>query len=297
MSQLNHHLALIRIQNLPNVLLVYFIAVFLSGAPALSSQVFLGVIVLSTGLFFTNIVNDIYDIEIDRKNNLPRPLVAGEITIREAKQLAGYYVFVGGLAAFWGGVMFMAFFATLVFAAVAYSHPRLQFSHNSVLALLNMLMGYLVVPVFLGAYVGHGNFSIAPEISVFFIASLFLASSQLPLKDFRDVRGDALYKKETPLIKYGPHYLKKVIFLLGGVGTIVFLLFLYIISMKLPAVYFIWSFLGGLRVFDYGVLLYTTNKLVYENYSPNTKKYLSFLHVLVRLELIILATTLYFVVL
>jgi geranylgeranylglycerol-phosphate geranylgeranyltransferase len=89
-NKLPDYLSLIRYKNiLPTILLNISGGLIMSPSIHLLSSIPFIVSIINTFLISSSsmIINDLYDIEIDKINNPTRPLVTGNITIREAKYL------------------------------------------------------------------------------------------------------------------------------------------------------------------------------------------------------------------
>jgi 4-hydroxybenzoate polyprenyltransferase len=153
-------------------------------------------------LLFSVAVNDLADEAIDRVN-LPgqRPLVVGAVTHRE--------FMVIGLT---GGAVAVAASATLHWPAVivtaaglcvsaAYSLRPVRLADRGAVASLVLPACYVAVPYLLGALAASGT--VRPD-ALFLLTGLYLGFiGRILLKDFRDVRGDALFGKRTFLIRHG----------------------------------------------------------------------------------------------
>lgn len=98
-NKINSYLKLIRYKNILPTLLLSFTGGWLmnqSIIQLLESPYFI-ISTINTILIMSSsmIINDIYDIEIDRINNFNRPLVTGEINIRDA--LLFYFILLGSI--------------------------------------------------------------------------------------------------------------------------------------------------------------------------------------------------------
>jgi 4-hydroxybenzoate polyprenyltransferase len=131
-------------------------------------------------------VNDLADEAVDRVN-LPgvrsRPLASGAAHRSELALVAG-----------------VAAGASL---AAAYSLPPLRLSARGAVASLLLPAGYVAVPFLAGAWAVRPT-STLPASDALLLIGLFLGFiGRILLKDFRDVRGDALFGKRTFLVRYG----------------------------------------------------------------------------------------------
>jgi 4-hydroxybenzoate polyprenyltransferase len=155
-------------------------------------------------LLFSVVVNDLADEAIDRVNlpgDLRRPLAAGICGRRE-------FVVVGVTA----GVIALAASALLHRPAVlvvlgglalsaGYSLRPIRVADRGAVASLLLPACYVAVPYLLGVFAVRGYVTPA---DVTLLAALYTGFiGRIVLKDFRDVRGDALFGKRTFLVRHG----------------------------------------------------------------------------------------------
>jgi len=161
-------------------------------------------VVVVAFLVFSVAVNDLADEAIDRVN-LPgaaaRPLVTGTATRREMTSVAagaGVLALAAGMTIRWQVVLVVA--GGLVLSA-AYSLPPARLSGRGVLASLLLPGAYVAVPFLVGAFCAAPTLTIR-ELAV--MSGLYVGFiGRILLKDFRDVRGDALFGKRTFLVRHG----------------------------------------------------------------------------------------------
>lgn len=135
------------------------------------------------------IVNDCFDTKIDEKTNPDRPLITGSID-RSTFMTLGWLFFFGSLF-FSALVSFSASLLLLIYQALAwmYSAPPLRLKRVPGLAtlfasaagLLILLTGYLVITP-------TTSFNTIPLSLLLFLFTTYAIA--LPLKDFKDIRGD-----------------------------------------------------------------------------------------------------------
>ena len=177
---------------------VFLIAVFLGGWARYLTTGFVDLFTLTLGssvVFFiwqvSVIVNDIYDIDIDRLHNVKRPLVCQAVTIAEYKFLASLLSFLAlsaGLVISWKVFLLTVFVLGL---ALAYSLPPIRLRKNFLghaLIGVSLFAAYLM-GIFSSAYtyVFKNNVLILGVLISLFGMGLTLA------KDIKDIDGD---KKE-----------------------------------------------------------------------------------------------------
>ncbi|MCK9277064.1 MAG: geranylgeranylglycerol-phosphate geranylgeranyltransferase [Methanoculleus sp.] len=132
-----------------------------------------------------NVINDIYDVEIDRINRPDRPIPSGEISLSGAKMYT--------VALFAGGIAF-ATLTTALCLAIALINSVILVAYaiwlKRIPGLGNVAVAYLAASVFLfgGAFAGIGG--LVQNISLAAITFLATVAREV-LKDAEDVDGDA----------------------------------------------------------------------------------------------------------
>jgi 4-hydroxybenzoate polyprenyltransferase len=188
------------------VLVVMFAAVGLAQAGRPNDAVLLAkaLIPVIGSLLFAVAVTDLADERIDRVN-LPadarRPLVAGTGTRVEMSIVAGISAVFALGASFmlhWPAPLIVA--GGLAFTA-AYSMRPVRIADRGVIAPMLLPAGYVAVPYLLGILAVRGTLD---RIDLLLLAGLYAGFiGRIVLKDFRDVRGDALFGKRTFLVRHG----------------------------------------------------------------------------------------------
>jgi 4-hydroxybenzoate polyprenyltransferase len=149
-----------------------------------------------------NATNDIADYEIDRinlKNSHDRPLVSDDISFTQLWWLQGFAgISALGFSALLGPV---ALIATSIVALYnyLYSFKPLRVTDKTLLSPLTLAAAYTFQPFTLG-YASSGS---AEYPLLLALAIYFGFISRLLLKDYRDVKGDAAFGKQTFLLRYG----------------------------------------------------------------------------------------------
>ena len=172
-----------------------------SNDPAALAPVLL---VVAGFLLFSVVVNDLADEAIDAVN-LPgastRPLVTGSATRSELPWMAaaGAVVAVATAAAI--GPAVAAVVLGGVILSAAYSLRPVRLSDRGAVASMLLPAGYVAVPYLTGLLSARS--SVRPADLVL-LGGLYLGFvGRILLKDFRDVRGDALFGKRTFLVRHG----------------------------------------------------------------------------------------------
>ncbi|HZD70438.1 MAG TPA: UbiA family prenyltransferase [Actinomycetes bacterium] len=155
-------------------------------------------------LLFSVALNDLADQAIDQIN-LPgdrgRPLTAGTAARRELVVVGITAAVVASAASamlHWAAVVVVA--AGLVLSA-AYSLRPIRVADRGVVACLLLPAGYVTVPYLVGVLAARNSIT-AGDLAL--LGGLYVGFiGRIVLKDFRDVRGDALFGKRTFLVRHG----------------------------------------------------------------------------------------------
>jgi 4-hydroxybenzoate polyprenyltransferase len=154
-------------------------------------------------LIFSVAVNDLSDAPIDRQN-LPhsnRPLVTGRADEREMKTVAAIAAIASIGAAALGGWPLLALAAGGFVLSAAYSLPPFRLASRGAVATLVLPGGYVAMPFLVGVTSAQTNVSLNDALLLTGLYVGFIG--RILLKDFRDVRGDALFGKRTFLVRRG----------------------------------------------------------------------------------------------
>ncbi len=150
---------------------------------------------------FTTMLNDIYDVEIDRTAHPERPLAAGEVSFKKYFRWSLYALAVGLLFSFLGGFITTLLGLTYAFLAVIYSVPPVR--------IRNRWYGTVIIGLGSGIYFGMGYWThfwildssylsmepmnyLAASVGLIIIFSLSIAPNITAYKDYEgDVRAGA----------------------------------------------------------------------------------------------------------
>lgn len=183
------------------------------------------------------VANDLYDVRIDTHTNKNRPLIESTIPL-ETYKMFGILFFITSIVL--AGIMsFSAMLLLLGYQAIAwlYSAPPLRLKRVPVLATaLAAFAGILVLTAgFLTVSPDNGLHALPLPLLFFLFIAYALC---LPIKDFKDIKGDALDHVYTIPVLLGAEKAKLLI------GSLMFLLFIaspFILSARelfLPALFF-----------------------------------------------------------
>ncbi len=143
------------------------------------------------------VINDVFDIEIDKINMPHRPLPQGKVTTDQAK-IFSYILFVLGV-----GItllipnipiqsFFLALFGGILLYLYASYFKRMGFVGNVVIGIL------VAIPFIFGGFLTRSNSLIFPASFAFLINV-----GREVIKDIEDVRGDQLENVQSVALKYG----------------------------------------------------------------------------------------------
>jgi len=162
------------------------------------------VLVLVPFLVHGAVVNDLADARIDAVN-LPadvRRVLAGGRALRGQLRFVAVVSLIAALAAGASlGSTALAVTALGVVLATGYSLGPVRLADRGVLASMVLPACYVAVPYLLGVVAAHGSVqpSHLPWLGALYVGFI----GRIVLKDFRDVRGDALFGKRTFLVRHG----------------------------------------------------------------------------------------------
>ena len=170
-----------------------------------------------------NVVNDIYDLEVDKINRPDRPLPSGQITLRQAKVWTVILILLSLLfSAFTvpysfigiGTIVLAALFA-LVGLAYAAKGKVMGIWGNFTVAIsfaFGLFYGSLVTYLF-----------IPPVIFVYFVTAASVLQGREIIKGIEDIEGDALRDVQTIARKYGIQRAATLAAICNIIGIISFL--------------------------------------------------------------------------
>jgi geranylgeranylglycerol-phosphate geranylgeranyltransferase len=186
------------------------------------------------------VINDIYDIEIDRINRPKRPIPRGSITLHQAKVLFITYLIIGLIASIINSVVTLLGILNVIIAAIFGLIGWIYAKWGK----KSGFLGNIIVSVSFSIGLIYGavlNSSIIPiYIYFFFFTSFFLLLSREVIKGCEDVEGDNLQGVKTLAIKIGIKKSKYLSMIFAIIAIIFFILnyftliinpFLFLITM------------------------------------------------------------------
>jgi geranylgeranylglycerol-phosphate geranylgeranyltransferase len=149
------------------------------------------------------VVNDIYDIEIDKINKPNRPIPRGAITLKQARFLFFLYLFIGLAFAVIHSILFQLGIINIIIAALfgfigwlyAYWGKKSGFLGNIIVSVsfsIGLIYGAIL-----------NNSTIPNYIYFFFLTSFFLLLSREVIKGCEDIEGDKKEGVKTLAIRIG----------------------------------------------------------------------------------------------
>lgn len=178
-------------------------AVICIDGPYIAPKIFFAALSAALTAAAGNVINDIFDIEIDRINRPDRPLPSGDLKISQA---LGFYAAL---------VLFSIFMSSLINLAalvIEVATTILLFLYSILLKKKpltgNLLVSFLTGLAFIygGVAVGNWSYALIPAIFAFLINLL-----RELVKDMEDVEGDSAKGAVTFPGKYGFIAAKKII--------------------------------------------------------------------------------------
>jgi len=166
----------------------------------IATNIFLSIIsVLTTSLAFY-IYNDLTDIEVDKTNNLNRPLSNGKATKNNAQKLIVLLTAIGLSTAF---IMSLNVFLLVTLFYVLfffYSYPPVRLKNIFLVKNLTIAVG-TTMTYFIGSIITG---TIPTIIYLMAVLGFMVALSTSMLNDLRDVIGDKKYNTMTVPVVWGP---------------------------------------------------------------------------------------------
>ena len=201
-------LAILKIIRPVNILIT-FLSVIVAGVIALGKNIFAEAILLSAvseaiAVAGGNIINDYFDIEIDKVNRPERILPSGKLSMNSALILYLIFMVLSIVISF--------FVSNLIFLLMLFTQLFIflySFCFKKIILAGNLIVALLVGSAFILGAAAAGN--IFAGIIPFIFAFLINFSREL-LKDMEDIKGDSARNVISFPNKYGFQLSKKIIF-------------------------------------------------------------------------------------
>jgi len=217
--------------------------------------VFIYIFIAASGM----VINDIYDLEIDKINRPERPIPRGSITLKQAKILFIIYLcfglFLSLLNTIFVSLSILNFVIVSFFGFIGWVYAKWGKKSG--------FLGNLIVGISFSIGLVYGavlNSSfIPPYIWFFFITAFSLLVSREIIKGCEDIEGDKSQGVKTLAIKIGIKNSRNVAVLFALVAIIFFVLPV-LTNILNPILFLIFMILGIIEV-AYTLVLMLTSKL------------------------------------
>jgi geranylgeranylglycerol-phosphate geranylgeranyltransferase len=228
--------------NLNSIAPSSFLKAFISFSPSRLTEILIltylaYVLIAAAG----NIINDIYDIDVDKMNKPNRPLPRGGLTLGQAKALTLALWLVGGI---------IAFATSLIAGIMAMIFAGLGFIYAAKVKALGAIGNFAVASsfsfgLFYGAIVatesrnyfqffGNNSLIFVPlVIWAYFLTSSFVLFGREVIKGIEDLRGDKLRSIRTVATVHGARTASRVAAVSNVLGIVSFNLSWILDKMKL----------------------------------------------------------------
>lgn len=208
MTRLRHARRILRALERPGFTIIVFYAMVVGllqrgHLPSAAAQVAVTVAMLAW-LTATTALNDVADEAIDRVNLVDDPrrvLVTGLASRRQLLAVSLLMSVLAVAAASVGGLDCSLVMVGGIALSAAYSLRPLRLSDRGLLTSLLLPVGYVAMPLLLGACAGGPVLTWRGDWALGGLAVAI--TGRLALKDFRDLDGDRLFGKRTLLVRHG----------------------------------------------------------------------------------------------
>lgn len=176
------------------------------------------------------VLNDVFDIEIDKLNMNFRPLQSKRVTYREAVGFMLLLYILGlGISLF---LTFKFFVSIIIFtiSSILYSLPPFSIEKRGFLAQIWLSIATFLIPAYAGIVLITDNFYVPNELLLSFVSFTLMYSFIVIIKDFKDVRGDMKGGKRTFVLSVGEKTSKGIMI----TGTLImFIITMYFLNLTI----------------------------------------------------------------
>ncbi len=211
------------------------------------------------------VINDIYDIEIDKINRPERPIPRGSITLKQAKYLFFGYLFIGITISIIHSFVFELGFLNIIIASFFGFIGWLYAAWGK----KSGFFGNIIVSVSFSIGLIYGavlnNSAIPLYIYFFFSTSFFLLLAREIIKGCEDIEGDKEQGVKTLAIQIG---IKKAT-LFSMISALLAILF-FVLPLFTPIInpiLFLISMICGLVIVIFAIILMLKKNLVKKDFS------------------------------
>jgi len=206
-----------------------------------------------------NMLNDYYDVEIDKVNKPGRPLPSGRIGLKEAVWLTGISFLLAILFSLFITPAAMVIGFINIFILIWYAK-----SLKRTILIGNLTIAYLTGSTFLFGAALFGLAGITVILPLALLAFLATAAREI-VKDIEDIKGDSADGAVTFPIRYGE---KPAIYLAAAFGFLAVLLSPLPYLLGTLTVYYLYALVFGIFCFFYAIYA-----LVRRDYAQSSKMF------------------------
>jgi geranylgeranylglycerol-phosphate geranylgeranyltransferase len=212
-----------------------------------------------------NVINDYYDIEIDKINRPDRPIPRGSITLKQAMIWWIISALIGIVIAILHGLLFNIGYLNIFIALFMVFIGWLYAAWGK----KSGFIGNIIVSVSFSIGLVYGailnNSNVPYYIYFFFLTSFFLLLSREIIKGCEDIEGDKNEGVKTLAIRIGTGKSTKIS-MVFGIFAIVFFILPYFTNINNP-IFFLISMAFGLGVVSYAVIIMMKRNLEREDFK------------------------------
>jgi len=211
------------------------------------------------------VINDYYDIEIDKINRPERPIPRGSITLNQAKILWITTSLIGIAIAIFHSILFNIGYLNIIFAVFFAFIAWLYAAWGK----KSGFIGNIIVSISFSIGLIYGavlnNSIIPPYIYFFFLTAFFLLLSREIIKGCEDIEGDKNEGVKTLAIKIGIKKSKNLSLIFAILAVIFFILPNF--TSILNPMFFLISMFFGLALAVYTIILMLKPNLVKKDFK------------------------------
>ncbi len=186
-------------------------------------------IALTVAWTFGVIINDYYDVEIDRINYPNRPVVRKALTSFQLKILAIIHIIISLILAGWGGIFTIIYICNIIVILFLYSVPKVRIK-KTIFATC-VIGGISGIAILIG-----GSVSSNTNENLYMALWVTVGLSLLgPIKDFKDIEGDRTAGMKTLPVIFG---IKKATYIIMGFAIFSVILGIIILQVLLQKIIF-----------------------------------------------------------
>jgi len=210
------------------------------------------------------VINDYYDIEIDKINRPERPIPRGSITLNQAKIIWIVTILIGTILSILHSLLFkIGYLVTIIVVFMAFIGWLYAAWGKKSGFLGNIIVGIsFSIGLIYGAMLN--NSIIPPYIYYFFLTSFFLLLSREVIKGCEDVEGDKNEGVRTLAIRIGIKKSTMVAMILAIVAIVFYILPYFTVINQLL---FLISMIFGLAVVAFAVILMLKGNLINKDFK------------------------------